>query len=372
MKNKNIVIFSSGISEKHGITENIKNKLNKMGYSCVDWRGLFTYANKSESIALLPMLIKKIPTFDFAVLICEGHDTTCIYRGQNSETVKTMRDNVLFEIGLCAMAIGLSRTIIVTDTDVHLPDDLRGVDGNLALKQITFNEDIFSSDKTDKDAGFDTICEEIDKYIKGEGEYLHQVVIGAAASGACGYASNFICRVLERIEDGLTVFDGEEIKNVNISIDNVYMHIILPNNLDQNILSEIKGKQAALMRGRVSSARNRPAEINCFFDEDGALHIVDYPANVVTSYDTARMILQMDADDSPDVTASERFVEKELSLYESTLKTILNETFISQVIEEHYADAIKSEKEKMFRNVVDVVKKRFTVEVYDSGFQMVN
>lgn len=371
MKNKNIVIFSSGLSEERGITENIKNRLNRMGYSCVDWRGLFTYAHKSESIALLPMLIKKIPTFDFAVLICEGHDITYISRGQSSETVKTMRDNVLFEIGLCAMAIGLSRTIIVTDTDVHLPDDLKGIDGKLALKQIKFNEHIFSPEKRDKDTCFDMICEEIDGYIKLEGKYLHQVVIGAAASGACGYAANFVCRALEHIDDELTIFDGENKKSVRISPEKVYMHIFLPNNLDQKILAEIKEKQAELLHGRISSSRNRPVDFNCFFDEDGALHIVDYPTNVVTSYDTARMILQMDADDSPDVRASERFIEKELSLYESTLKTILNETFIIQVIEEHYADATDREKEKMLRNVVDVVKKRFTVEVYDNGIRTV-
>ena len=37
-------------------------------------------AKDSRNISLLPMLVKKIPTFDFAVLICEGHDRTMVQR----------------------------------------------------------------------------------------------------------------------------------------------------------------------------------------------------------------------------------------------------------------------------------------------------
>jgi len=133
---KNIVIFSSGISEQNGLTDSIKYTLDSMGYICVGWRDFFAGANHYDNIALLPMLIKKIPTFDFAVLIYEGHDTTHIFRGENSKVVRTMRDNVLFEIGLCAMAIGLNRTILVTDEDVHLPDDLYGKNGQIAIKRF--------------------------------------------------------------------------------------------------------------------------------------------------------------------------------------------------------------------------------------------
>ena len=356
---ENIVIFSSGISEKNGITESIKNTLNKMDYNCMDWRGLFSSAKDSNNIALLPMLIKKIPTFDFAVLVCEGHDVTFISRGENSETVKTMRDNVLFEIGLCAMAIGLNRTILVTDSDVRLPDDLRGTNGTLAVKQISLptNRDTLALDIED-------ICEEIIVYINEEKEHLNQIVIGAAASSACGYAANFICRTLEHIDDELTIIDGETMKTMRISPSQVYLHIVLPNNIDKSVLEAVKSKQDKMFHGTIITARNRPAEF-CFYLEGTDLHIIDYPTNVVTSYDTARIILEMDADDTYDETATERFVAKEMALYESTLKAVLNDAFVRQVIEEHYSNCTAEEKEKMCQNVLSVVNNRLTITKYE-------
>ena len=358
----NIVIFSSGLSEKNGITESVKKHLNEKGYNCVDWRGLFANANDTENIALLPMLIKEIPTFDFAVLICEGHDITYISRGENSETAKTMRDNVLFEIGLCAMAIGLNRTILLTDSDVRLPDDLRGTNGRLAVKQIAFSKNASSINNQVLEENIESVCEEIDAYICCEKENLMQIVIGAAASSACGYASNFICRTLEHIDDEIIIKNGEKTEKIFVSSDQVYLHIVLPNNLDKIVLNEIKGKQSDMLRGSIVTARNRPADFSCWFEGDD-LHIIDYPTSVVTSYDTARMILEMDADDSYDETATERFVAKEMALYKSTLKTLMNENFVSNVIEEHYSDASEEEKRKMKNNVLSIVENRFFIEI---------
>ena len=127
MRRQNIILFSSGVSERNGILQYAKDMLTKQGYSCSYWRDLFRGANDSENIALLPMLIKKIPTFDFAILICEGHDETDMIRNGVVEHARTMRDNVLFEIGLCSMALGLNRVLLLTDGSVRLPEDLQGV-----------------------------------------------------------------------------------------------------------------------------------------------------------------------------------------------------------------------------------------------------
>ncbi len=363
MTNKNIVIFSSGVSETNGITGSIKNQLNEMGYSCVDWRNLFSFAHDADNIALLPILIKKIPTFDFAVLVCEAHDTTYISRGKDSKFVKTMRDNVLFEVGLCAMAIGLNRTILVTDAEVRLPDDLCGINGALALKRIVFSFDDITSQINEPLIDAKSICEQIDEYINQEKEHINQVVIGAAASGACGYAANFICRTLEHIDDEIVLSDGKQAKTIRISPEKVYMHIVLPNNLDENVIRDIRDKQNNLLRGTIPTARNRFAEFYFYF-EDEELHIVDYPTNIVTSYDTARMILQMDADDSFDEMASDRFITKELALFESTLKVLMNREFVQQVIEEHYCNESRDEKEKMQQIVLDIITKRLTINRY--------
>ena len=52
------------------------------------------------------MLIKKIPSFDYAIIICEGHDITHIKRNYRIIKQKTMRDNLVFEIGLGTFALG--------------------------------------------------------------------------------------------------------------------------------------------------------------------------------------------------------------------------------------------------------------------------
>ena len=138
MRRQNVVLFSSGVSERQGILEHVKEALARIGYSCNCWRDLFSEANDVRNIALLPMLIKKIPTFDFAVLICEGHDETDMFRNGNMEHIHTMRDNVLFEIGLCSMALGLNRVILLTDCSVRLPEDLRGIGKETAIKVVSY------------------------------------------------------------------------------------------------------------------------------------------------------------------------------------------------------------------------------------------
>ena len=139
MRQQNIVLFSSGVSEKNGILGFVKEELDKLEYQCSYWRDLFANARDSNNIALLPMLIKKIPTFDFAVLICEGHDQTKMLREDVDDAVPTMRDNVLFEIGLCTMALGPNRVILLTDKIVRIPDDLKGVDNQSAVAIIIYN-----------------------------------------------------------------------------------------------------------------------------------------------------------------------------------------------------------------------------------------
>ncbi|MBQ9746027.1 MAG: nucleotide-binding protein, partial [Clostridia bacterium] len=136
MKVTNIIIFSSGVSERRGLLQWLCSELEAFGCRCFCWRDLFTNANHSDSIALLPMLIKKIPTFDFAILICEGHDKVQLIRNGQLEETNSMRDNVLFEIGLCSVALGLNKVILLADETVRLPEDLTGLNGKLAIKRV--------------------------------------------------------------------------------------------------------------------------------------------------------------------------------------------------------------------------------------------
>ncbi len=366
MRKINIVIFSSGISEKSGTLDKFLKGLTKKGYNCFCWRDLFNDANNKDNIALLPMLIKKIPTFDFAVLICEGHDTTTIFRNNEHILVSSMRDNVLFEIGLCSMALGLSRVILLTDSKVHMPDDLVGINGDLALKNITFSnnaivkaiEDVDNHILNNKNNyNYQTVIEDIDNYINNNKKYISPVVIGAATSIAIGYANNFIVRLLEHILDGFI----SQNETLVFKKENIFLHIIIPEIYDDNTIKRANEMQNKLKSGIIKTARHRELNFNYKID-NGNLHIYDYPTSLVTSYSTAKMILNIDADDGEDYFAEERFNSKELDLFIVTLKNILQEDYINQTIQLYYPDATCEYKKQMVENICYILENNFTIE----------
>ena len=80
MRKTNIVFFSSGISEKNGTLNKVIEGLKAKEYDVFCWRDLFKDAHESTNIALLPMLIKKIPTFDLCaeISVIERLSTVCL------------------------------------------------------------------------------------------------------------------------------------------------------------------------------------------------------------------------------------------------------------------------------------------------------
>lgn len=356
MKKTNIVLFSSGVTEGSGLLGAIKNNLEKKDYSCSDWRDLFTLARRADQIALLPMLIKKIPTFDYAVLICEGHDRVSIARNGEKIEYNAMRDNVLFEIGLCCMALGLQKVILVTDGTVHLPDDLVGAGLKIAIKYIPHAQtDVLPW--TDEMAL--KITEPIDEYIKGSKTALSPVVIGAAASTACGYINNFVSRTLERIDTGIILDKGEK---EYYPLDRIYMHVVMPRVLDNGEIKQ-DARARKYPQGSVPDARARSANF-CYKIEDGNLHIYDFPTTITTSYDIAKMILEIDADDEADVKAKLRFVEKEIALFETTLKSLFNRTYFYNAIKElcKYENPSEEDLQRYTENVASITMNRFVLE----------
>lgn len=362
MTNKNIVFFSSGVTERNGILGAMVSSLTAAGFHCSYWRDLFSGAKDSDNIALLPILIKKIPTFDYAVLICEGHDTTTIERNGYTELVSTMRDNVLFEIGLCVMALGLPRTVLVTDDTVRMPDDLSGIGGQLALKRVFYkkgSDAAYASAAGDVAAyldGVERASSEVSDYIRETGDTLTPVIIGASSATACGYVNNFIFRTLEHIEDGIEYAGGI----LPVDISKVFVHIGIPEEYDENVAALINERRRRLCSGTVSGARGRPAVFG-FERINDEIHITDYPTTVSTSYDTAKMILGMDADDTDDEEATVRFTHKELNLFEATLRAMLNRDFLAQLLAENYPGLDERELTRIRDNVTDVMENRLDI-----------
>ena len=371
MRTQNIVLFSSGVSEKNGILDFVKNELDSLGYRCSYWRDLFANARDSNNIALLPMLIKKIPTFDFAVLICEGHDKTQMLREGAVTEIPTMRDNVLFEIGLCTMALGPKRVILLTDKKVRIPDDLKGVEDQSAVEIIIYNPGDAGSyaDATRKIVEHFELEEapllkksvsEISKYISRESGSLSPTVIGASVSTANGYVSNFVLRTLEKINEGVLLEEDGFKKLYHFDDKNINMHIILPEEYSVLTPSRSRALMDNYPKGYVPSARFRKAEFR--YERKGdELHIYDYPTTLVTGYQTARMILRIEADDETDSFAEKRFNAKELDLFENALRAFLDEPFIREVVVHFYTDDTKEEEDALIRRLSSMMD-RVTIE----------
>lgn len=325
-RNPNIVIFSSGVSQSKGLTDSIKKALEERGCVCCCWRELFSSSLHKDSIALLPMLIKKIPTFDFALLICEGHDTTLIMRDGVSIETNTMRDNVLFEIGLCSVALGPDRTILLADRSVRLPEDLTGIDGKVALHEVFLseNEDAVS---------YDAVADKIVDYIASHDKVFSPVVVGAAASTASGYVTNFIFRCLERVYCGFRDKDTQE--TIVPEKGKLDMEIYIPFEFGRDTSAAARRKQSELRTGIIETARRRQIEFNYTVQGDRII-IRDYPTTLVTSYNTACTILRISADDEADPAAQTRFVAKELDLFESALYSLLTQEHFEKYITYYY------------------------------------
>lgn len=367
MVNKNIVLFSSGVTEKNGILRILKTKLEEKGYICSYWKDLFAKSYDSGNIALLPMLIKKIPTFDYAILVCEGNDITTMMRDGKQIKVKTMRDNVLFEIGLCTMALGVMRTILVTDSKVHLPDDLKGINGELAVKQFMYNYKYDSQISTngimDYAEQIAHTSDQIDKYIKKTGSILTPAIISAASSTACSYVNNFIFQTLEWIDCGIVTLDNKKRKCI-FEIEKIYFHIILPQNFTQGTIERANKRQRELMKGKICKTRNRDIILGYKVIDD-ELHIIDYPSIIGTSYDTAKMILSIEANDYDDMDAQRRFILKEINIFEATIKSLLSYKFLKQTLDENYDNETEEVRCQIFEKVYDIISNRLIIERID-------
>lgn len=346
MNNKhNIILFSSGVSEQSGLVAFVTAELQNRGFCCHCWRDLFRSSNDQTSIALLPMLIKKIPTFDFALLICEGHDRSVLLRNGTETEYKTMRDNVLFEIGLCTMALGLERVILLADDDLHLPEDLYGLNSKLALRRIAL--------KTGNEADIRHMLDQVESHILSKQMVYSPVVIGASASTASGYVTNFVFRCLDCIFDGFTDVETEEW--IVPDAENLDMEIIIPYRFTANTSRIARLRQSHMRKGIIPNARRRSLEFNYLRDGERII-IRDYPTTLVTSYSTARTILNLTADDSADPMAEQRFVAKELNLFEAALYALLDQDYLQRYFTHYHSDSTELELTVQQKRILQFMK----------------
>lgn len=313
----NIVIFSSG-SQKE-IAQKIGLSLSQYGMTSTVWCDLFTRKDQSANFALLPSLLKKIPTFDFAIILGGADDVVSIHRGDGAADYKSMRDNVIFETGLAIMALGQNKTILVAEEGVRLFDDLVGVEGiydighlsahSLGIKCINYNNNV------PKD-----IISEIVEYISQQDGIFSPVVIGASCSTAIGYYDMFIKRCVRYCSEYASLY-----KNIEINI-------LIPSFITYGLHDKISQyyKEAGLSKMELNIENERTLS---FFGKvsNHKLFIYDIPTTIGTSYETAAKILSIDAADIEDDENRIRFLRKESNTFYHTLKRLTKENNLPNV-----------------------------------------
>lgn len=328
-RKQNVIIFSAGESMRSGKIAYIKEQLEQRNIRCADWHNLFDQAHHADQIALLPILAKKIPTFDFALIVADGVDEVNL---RQNEIHKTMRDNVLFELGLCIMALGAERVILLAESCVHIPDDLSGI-GSIGIKHITYDSD--DSFPSSVEQLYDTIearadhmdlqlsaqIDSVAAHIEKNAKLISPVFVGAAVSSAEAYFMNFVVRLLEHSDHFIRKRDQTSFPFPK----HFQFRILIPTLIDGSTRSAIHEyyQRHQCEEFVIAHAGMRDLYFRGVYDEaKHHLTIIDIPTSVSASYSVVSTILHIDSDDEYDATAEERFITKESDIYEYTLKQL--------------------------------------------------
>ena len=130
MRKQNVIIFSSFKSLE--IVRRLCAELNKSNrVNAINWNSYFEAVytkeySEQKSYPLFCFLTKRIPSFDFAIVVAGKDDMLPPEDRKNPQDEYRMRDNVIFELGMCCMALGESRVILLRHKNVRLFADLRG------------------------------------------------------------------------------------------------------------------------------------------------------------------------------------------------------------------------------------------------------
>lgn len=317
------------------------------------------------------MLIKKIPTFDFAIILSDSTDILeqevetkelCAQdinlkeifeqriEYENGGVKKrfirkyVMRDNVLFECGLCIMALGTDRVIFLREKNTYVPLDLFSGLQKMGIKTFEYDNNLPDD--------FESTLKKVEEYIKEKESEISPIVIGASISTADAYLSNFILRFWENIEkEGKKtgyfkdLDSGEEF---NPDISQIRMSIIVPYEISSSLSKDIYEyyKNHGYNRGIVMSKDTfRGVEFRYKVDGD-KYFICDYPSTLTASFTTVKDILNLNADEKIDDGALDRFLQKERDSFKYTLKKLMKEESLKSKLEGFNKN--KEEIEEMF------------------------
>ena len=355
MRQQNVIVFSSGKNKR--VAHEVARGLDCGVCRAVVWDEFFNkiYGDEytlTKSYALFPFLVKKIPSFDYAIIVA-GDDDKMQKNGANGQEFVTARDNVIFELGLCSMALGDKRVIIVHHEDVRLIDDLRGY-GESAQQRIRegsigFEDTVLSSGNVqlktfdyNADSDFVLIAKDISSYIRETRETYSPVVVGAACSTALGYKDNFLMAFSKAVEKtdfsvpGSAMYgdvDTPWLREMLSHPENVELHILLPTieatERHPQLLSQTRlflGEHFYGRYGTMPYCKIRDAARTigfCCKVVGSRLIVLDLPTTLLASQRTAQKVLDIKADDAIEKDHLSRILAKEIDLFRHTLAQFL-------------------------------------------------
>lgn len=355
MRQQNVIIFSSGKNKY--VAHEIARGLDGVVCSAVVWDEFFNkiYGEEyslTKSYALFPLLVKKIPSFDYAVIVA-GDDDRMRKNGKDGREYVTARDNVIFELGLCSMALGDKRVIIVHHKDVRLIDDLRGY-GEAAQRRIQsgeigFEDTVLSSSNVQlktfdygEGSDFDEIARRIGEYIRETRDSYSPVVVGAACSTALGYRDNFLMAFSKAVEKtdfsvpGSAMCGGQDapwLRDALSHPEDVEIHVLLPSMDFVEKHPEILSNTRAFLGEHLYGQHGTFADCKimdpartigfCCKTVGNRLHVLDMPTTLLASQKTAQKILDIKADDAIEKDHLTRLLAKEIDLFRNTLTQFL-------------------------------------------------
>lgn len=382
MSKQNVIIFSSFKSLP--IVNALNNELKKNDSICsVCWDEYFEnvyshWIKEKKTYPLFRFLTKRVPSFDFAIVIAGRDDT--VLKGiaeDEKDALKSnafekaeqvylgMRDNVIFELGMCCMALGESRVILLRQDGVRLFADLRGNNAsllkafdpekkeyhstpltvdNIQLKAFDFKYD------SETNNNIADISPLVIKYIEEMADDYAPVVVGASCSTAQGYMKNFIEAVFNAFQNFQQNKEALKIDGIDAAtitkIDKFELHVMIPQanaykkdqngnlptatDLSDNLYSNMQG----VLKGTIIPRKGRKISFACKC-KGSTLQIIDIPTTIQASYQTAQAILGIDDGAFAGIDGN-RYITKEINMFKATLNKLLEGTNLSSgvIIEE--------------------------------------
>lgn len=354
MRKQNIIVFSSGKSKNiaHTVAKNLNDDKDSAVCNAVVWDEFFNKIfgedySVDKSYALFPFLIKKIPSFDYAIVIAGADDKTQKNDSNGLEYITT-RDNVIFELGLCSMALGEKRVIILHHEGVHLIDDLRGY-GEESQKAITADDISLSPSQAqlktfdyNEDSDFGIIADAIKEYIRDTYSNYSPVVVGAACSTALGYMGNFLLSFSKNVKErdfsvtDSAMVNGKDapwLRKLLSNPKNVEIHVLLPSMAavenQPSLLSDTRsflknnlyGQFGTLVDCKINDAIRSIGF--CSKPVENKLIVLDLPTTLLASQKTAQKVLDIKADDNIEKDHLSRILAKEIDQFRCTMEKFL-------------------------------------------------